>query len=172
MTYPLFIYAYGIIVRASARLFRKFAGFFASVDKSLWRNSIKIVMMMYRIFLVRHRCRWVLLSFHAFVRPSVQLFLRLAFDIEGRSFGIKVYMFGMLMYPDGSDPLFIEAYGYFCPSVADRDRWISRTKASDAEFWCFLSISFPLHPLWRHSNLSIYSIGTQCCIGDMPIRKT
>ena len=171
MTYPQFIYAYGIIVRASARLFRKFAGSFASLDKSLGRNSIKIVMMMCQIFLVRHRCRWVLLSFHAFVRPSVQLFLRLAFDIEGRSFGIKVYMFGMLMYPDGS-PSVYRSLWVFLSFCCHCDRWISRTKASDAEFWRFLSISFPLHPLWRHSNVSIYSIGSRCCIGNMPIRKT
>ena len=38
-------------------------------------------------------------------------------------------------------------------------RWIPHTKASDAEFWCFLSkqsrgcwFETPSHPLWRHCN--------------------
>ena len=37
----------------------------------------------------RHRCRWVLLSFHAFVRPSVQLSVSLCFDIADKSLGRK-----------------------------------------------------------------------------------
>ena len=49
---------------------------------------------------IRHQCRWVL-SFHALVRPSVQLFMNLGFGIADKSLGRNGLHFSMLMYPDG-----------------------------------------------------------------------
>ena len=58
--------------------------------------------------------------------------------------------------------------GLLCGEIT-RHRWISRTKASDAELWCFLRFALewtveytvvrlviwetPLHLLWRHCNV-------------------
>ena len=61
----------------------------------------------------QHWCRWVLLSFHAFVRPSMGLGLCIAYKALGRN-GLQ---FGMLMYPDGLHSAFMDAYGYCCWSV-------------------------------------------------------
>ena len=61
----------------------------------------------------QHWCRWVLLSFHAFVRPSMGLGLCIAYKELGRN-GLQ---FGMLMYPDGLHSTFMDAYGYCCWSI-------------------------------------------------------
>ena len=65
----------------------------------------------------QHWCRWVLLSFHAFVRPSVQPSMGLGLCIAYKALGRNGLQFGMLMYPDGLHSAFMDAYGYCCWSV-------------------------------------------------------
>ena len=65
----------------------------------------------------------------------------------------------------------------YSPFVRGIHRWIPRTKASDAELWCFLWSALdkrlskqswgwwfetPSHPLWRHCNAFADSLGQEC----------
>ena len=61
----------------------------------------------------QHWCRWVLLSFHAFVRPSNPS-MGLGLCIVYKALGRNGLQFGMLMYPDGLHSAFMDAYGYCC----------------------------------------------------------
>ena len=62
---PLFCPSVCPSVCPSIGLFTTFSGFCTFADKSLGRNGIELEMQMFPDW-----CRWVLLSFHAFVRPS------------------------------------------------------------------------------------------------------
>ena len=65
---PLFCPSVCPSVCPSIGLLTTFSGFCTFADKSLGRNGIELEMQMFPDDL--HWCRWVLLSFHAFVRPS------------------------------------------------------------------------------------------------------
>ena len=69
---PLFCPSVCPSVCPSIGLLTTFSGFCTFADKSLGRNGIELEMQMFPDDLPfgQHWCRWVLLSFHAFVRPS------------------------------------------------------------------------------------------------------
>ena len=67
---PLFCPSVCPSVCPSIGLLTTFSGFCTFADKSLGRNGIELEMQMFPDTLGQHWCRWVLLSFHAFVRPS------------------------------------------------------------------------------------------------------
>ena len=64
----------------------------------------------------QHWCRWVLLSFHAFVRLSNHPWAWVCV-LHTKRLEEMAYKFGMLMYPDGLHSAFMDAYGYCCWSV-------------------------------------------------------
>ena len=64
---PLFCPSVCPSVCPSIGLLTTFSGFCTFADKSLGRNGIDVSRW---LTLGQHWCRWVLLSFHAFVRPS------------------------------------------------------------------------------------------------------
>ena len=63
-----------------------------------------------------HRCQWLLLEFHAFARPSVQLSMSLGFGITDKSLGKKVYILAR-WYIQMTYPQLIYAYEYWYLSV-------------------------------------------------------
>ena len=69
ITYPHFIYVYAYYYRPPVRLFTAFSGFFAFAAWSGMASNVACwcIQLTYP---TRHRCRWLLLPFHAFVRPS------------------------------------------------------------------------------------------------------
>ena len=113
---PLFCLSVRLSVNRSVNHIFRFLHICWQVTGKVW-HRVRNADVSRWLTLGQHWCRWVLLSFHAFVRPSNHPCMGLGLCIAYKALGRNGLQFGMLMYPDGLHSAFMDAYGYCCWSV-------------------------------------------------------